>query len=274
MESHDNSRPLAVVTGASSGIGLALAQELAARDYDLVIAAEDGQLHEAAQELRTGGADVTAVTCDLASFDGVEALCSRVDALGRDVDVVAINAGVGVNGPLIETPLEDHLSLVELNVTGAVHLAHRMLPKLVASEGGMLFTSSIAATMPAPYMSTYAASKAFLLSFAEGLRVEMQDRGVTVTALMPGPTDTEFFARADMEDTKLGQAKKDDPRDVARDAVAALADGRGHVVAGSMKNKMQVAAAKMLPPETTAAMHGKLAEPGSASPRSAEPPPE
>jgi uncharacterized protein len=227
-------------------------------------AAEDAAIDDAAAELRRGGSEVTPVACDLSTYEGVEELCARIDALGRDVDAVAINAGVGVNGPFVETALDEHLSLVALNVTGAVHLAHRMLPKLVArGDGGMLFTSSIAATMPAPYMSTYAASKAFLLSFAEALHVEVAERGVNVTALMPGPTDTEFFARADMEDTKLGQTKKDDPREVARDGFDALMRGRDHVVAGSMKNKLQAGAAKVMPARTSAAMHGAMAEPGS-----------
>ncbi|HZX54722.1 MAG TPA: SDR family NAD(P)-dependent oxidoreductase, partial [Ilumatobacteraceae bacterium] len=154
MDSHETSRGLAIVTGASSGIGLALAREFAEHGYDLVIAAEDAGINTAAIELRNCGTDVTSVASDLSTYDGVEELCAHVDALGRDIDAVAINAGVGVNGPFVDTPLDEQLSLVELNVTGAVHLAHRMLPKLLArGEGGMLFTSSIAATMPAPYMS-------------------------------------------------------------------------------------------------------------------------
>ncbi len=127
----------------------------------------------------------------------------------------------------------------------------------------MLFTSSIAATMPGPYASTYNASKSFLLSFAEALRVELQDSGVTVTALMPGPTDTNFFSRAGMEDTKLGQTKKDDPRQVAADGFAALMAGKDHVVAGSTKNKVQAAAAKVMPDKVSALLHGAMSKPGS-----------
>jgi short-subunit dehydrogenase len=130
-------------------------------------------------------------------------------------------------------------------------------------EGGVLFTSSIAATMPGPYQSTYNASKSFLYSFAEALRVELEDTGVTVTALMPGPTETNFFRRADIEDTKLGQSKKDDPREVARDGLEALSAGKDHVVAGSAKNKAQVAAAKVLPNTAMAAIHGRQSKPGS-----------
>jgi uncharacterized protein len=183
---------------------------------------------------------------------------------GTDATAVAINAGIGVSGEFVRTSLLDHLRLVELNVVGAVQLAHRMASQMVErGEGGVLFTSSIAGTMPGPYMSTYNASKAFLLSFSEALRVEMKDSGVTVTALMPGPTDTAFFERAGMEDTKLGQSKKDDPGEVARDGFEALMAGKDHVVAGSTKNKVQAAAAKVLPEKVTAAAHAPMSKPGS-----------
>jgi short-subunit dehydrogenase len=146
-----------------------------------------------------------------------------------------------------------------------VQLARLVLPSMVARrEGGVLFTSSIAGTMPGPYASTYNASKAFLLSFAEALRVELKDSGVRVTALMPGPTDTKFFARAGLEDTKLGRTKKDDPRTVAADGFDALMAGNDHIVAGSIKNKAQAVAAKVMPEKVTAAVHAVLSRPGSA----------
>ena len=157
-----------------------------------------------------------------------------------------------------------HLALIGLNVTGAVHLTGMALPAMVArGRGKVLFTSSIAATMPGPYESTYAASKAFLYSFAQAIRTELKGTGVTVTALMPGPTDTNFFARAGMEDTRLGQSKKDDPADVARDGFEALMAGKDHVVAGSPRNRLQVAAAKVLPDTLAASMHGAMSKPGS-----------
>jgi short-subunit dehydrogenase len=259
-----NGRPLAVVTGASSGIGRELAREFVEHDFDVVVTAEDAGIETAAAALRRPGATITAVRADLADPGGVEQLFRQVGLLNRPVDAVAINAGVGVSGPFIETDLRDHLRLVDLNVTGAVHLAHLLLPGMAArGKGGVLFTSSIAATMPGPYMSTYNASKAFLHSFAEALRYELKDSGVTITSLMPGPTDTDFFARADMEDTKLGQAKKDDPADVARDGFEALMAGKDHVVAGSLKNKVQATAAGVIADKATAALHGSMAKPGS-----------
>ncbi|HEY3831578.1 MAG TPA: SDR family NAD(P)-dependent oxidoreductase [Acidimicrobiia bacterium] len=257
-------RSWALVTGASSGIGLELARQFVEHDFDVVVAAEDDGITQAAAELRREGADVRAVQADLATADGVQRLADEIDGLAAPIDALAINAGVGVSGPFVETRLEDHLNLVDLNVRGAVHLTRLVLPGMVdRGVGRLLFTSSIAATMPGPYASTYNASKSFLLSFAEALRVEVEDAGVTVTALMPGPTDTNFFSRADMEDTKLGQADKDDPRKVAADGYEALMSGKDRVVAGSMKNKVQAAAAKVMPDKVTAAMHGTMSKPGS-----------
>jgi len=264
----DDGQPgLALVTGASSGIGLALAQEFVARGHDVVVAAEDDAITQVPERLRQDGAGmVTAVQADLATRRGVELLLERVRAMPAPLAAAAINAGIGVAGPFIDTDVEDHLRLVDLNVTGAVLLAHGVLRDMAGrGAGAVLFTSSIAATMPGPWEATYNASKSFLLSFAEALRVELDDRGVSITALMPGPTDTNFFARAGLEDTKLGQVKRDDPRDVARDGYEALMRGADHVVAGSMKNKAQAVAGKFMPYERTARVHGDLSEPGSAT---------
>jgi short-subunit dehydrogenase len=256
-------RRLAVVTGASSGIGLELAREFAEHGFALVIASETREIEAAATQLSRDGAEVTAVQVDLATAKGVEELLRSALLVG-DIDALAINAGVGVSGEFARGDLDAHLNLVDLNVRGAVHLARLVLPDMIArGEGGILFTSSIAAVMPGPYMSTYNASKSFLLSFAEALRVEVKDAGITVTALMPGPTDTNFFERAGMEDTRLGQSKKDDPREVARDGFEALTAGKDHVVAGSMKNKVQVAAAKVVPDKLAAAAHAPMSKPGS-----------
>jgi short-subunit dehydrogenase len=257
---------LAVVTGASSGIGLELAKQFAAHGYDLVITAEDDELQTATAELRGAGATVESVRADLADPRGVEELVERIAGTARPVAAAAINAGVGTGGAFVgETGLDDHLTEVDLNVRSSVHLAYRILPPMVQSGAGkVLFTSSIAANTPGPFQAVYNASKAFIKSFAEGLREELRDTGVTVTTLMPGPTDTEFFARAGMEDTKLGQAKKDSPAQVAQEGFEALMAGKDHIVAGSMKNKLQAAAGNVLPDATMAAQHRRMSEPGSA----------
>jgi uncharacterized protein len=257
---------LAVVTGASSGIGLELAKLFAQHGYDLVIVAEDDGINSAAELLRSIGPMVESVQADLATRDGVDALWRRVQSLGRGVDAIAINAGVGVGGPFLETDLEEEINLINLNVTGAVHLSKYVVQHMADRDAGrILFTSSIAAEMPAPFEAVYGASKAFLLSFAQALRNELKDTNVTVTALQPGPTDTNFFARANMEDTKVGADKKDDPADVARDGFDALMAGKDHVVAGSFKNKVQAVMSNVTPDTVTAEMHRKLSEPGSAS---------
>jgi short-subunit dehydrogenase len=262
-------RPLAVVTGASSGIGRELAARFAENGYDLVVAAEDERIDAVARSFAGNGIQAVAVQSDLATFDGVEDLCQAILGTGRVPDALAINAGVGVGGDFArDNELADELRLIGLNVTGAVHLAKRMLPQMIAAgSGGVLFTSSIAATAPGPYHATYAASKAFLLSLAEALRYELRDTGVTVTALMPGPTDTEFFDRAGMQGTKLReQISKDDPAQVAREGFEALMGGKDHVVAASMKNKAQVASSRVLPETAKAATQARMTEPGSGQP--------
>jgi uncharacterized protein len=258
-------RPFAVVTGASSGIGFELARQFLQNGYDVLIAAEDDGITEAAQRLG-GGGRVESVKVDLARYEGVEYLYAKIQAAGRPVDAIALNAGVGVGGGFAETKLEDELNLIALNVTSSVHLAKRVARDMVQRKSGrILFTSSIAAVMPAPFEAVYGASKAFLLSFSEALRNELADVGVTVTALMPGPTETNFFHRAGMDDTKVGQDEKDDPAQVARQGFEALMAGKDKVVAGSVKNRAMAAAAQMLPDPVTAQAHRKLSEPGSGT---------
>lgn len=265
----DNSstKPLAVVTGASSGIGYELAKQFAQNGFDLVVAAEDQRIADAAQAFSGLGAQVDSVQVDLATPDGVEELSRRIKATGRPVAAAAINAGVGVAGDFArQTDLDAELNLVDLNVRSTVHLAKRVVPDMVArGEGRVLFTASEIATSPAPYQAVYGASKAFVYSFAEGLRGELKDSGVTVTALMPSATETEFFERAGAEDTKVGQAKKDDPEQVARQGYEGLMAGEAKVVAGSLKSRIATRVSDLLPDAASAAAHGKVSEPGSGS---------
>jgi short-subunit dehydrogenase len=262
-----NSRPLAVVTGASSGIGLELARQFAEHRFDLIIAGDDDErIARAADTLRNHDVEVQDVTVDLARPEGIETLYRVIQSTGRPVSAIALNAGVGAGGDFArETELEDDLNVIDLNVRSTVYLAKRVLKDMVArGEGRVLFTSSIAATMPGTFNAVYNASKAFVQSFAQAIRSELKDTGVTVTALMPGPTDTNFFHRADMDDTKVGTSKKDDPAEVAREGYEALMAGKDHVVAGSFMNKVQATLAHLVPDTTTAEMHRGQAEPGSA----------
>jgi uncharacterized protein len=256
-------RPLAVVTGASTGIGRALAREFAEHDFDVVIAAEEKAIHETAVELSDLSGTVVPVQVDLATPGGVEDLFGRITETGHPVAALALNAGIGVSGRFDQTTLTSELEVVDLNVRSTVHLAKLVVRDMVAAGSGrVLVTSSIAAVAPVPYNTTYAASKAFVHSFAEGLREELKDTGVTVTSLMPGPTDTDFFARADMGDTRLGQMEdKDDPQEVARNGFDALMAGKASVVAGSFKNRIQAEVATHLPDALAAPIFARMAKP-------------
>lgn len=255
-------QPLAVVTGASSGIGLELARQFAQNGFDLIIVAEDAGILRAAEELRIYGVNVDPYEIDLAHYKGVELLGEKIEATGRALAAIAINAGVGVGGDFAHTSLNAELNMIQLNVISAVHLAKRVIPAMVERrQGRILFTSSIAGTMPGPFYAVYAASKAFIQSFAIAIRDELKDTGVTVTSLMPGATDTNFFRRAHMEDTKAGMAEKDDPAVVAEDGFKALMDGRDHVVAGAFTNALQSTIVKVLPETFTAKMQRRQVEP-------------
>jgi short-subunit dehydrogenase len=278
--------PLAVVTGASRGIGFALARELARRGCDLVIAASSRRVEEAAAELRRfeaepgdgasaashlhasagTGVRVEAVQVDLTTTDGVQRLWERVLALDRAPAIVALNAGCGVGGAFADTDLERDLAVIDLNVRATVQLAKLAVAEMhAAGRGRLLLTSSIAASMPGPFQASYNASKSFVQSFGLALRNELRGSGVSVTVLMPGPTDTGFFARNAMDDTRIASGRKDDPADVARDAVDGLLEGRERVVSASLLTKLQQAGTSVLPDAVTAELVRHMAEPGSAS---------
>ncbi|HEX3683889.1 MAG TPA: SDR family NAD(P)-dependent oxidoreductase [Bryobacteraceae bacterium] len=261
-----SSRSFAVVTGASSGIGYELAKQFAQNGFDLLIAADGDGIHQAARDLEALGAQVEPVQVNLAEHDGTHQLLAAIRGAGREVDAIALNAGVGVSGRFIETDLEDEMNMVRLNVLAVLHIAKYVIKDMVArGRGRVLITSSIAGTMPTPYLAVYGATKAFERSLSQSLREELKDTGVTITALMPGATETNFFHRADAEDTKLGASEKDDPAEVAKDGFEALMAGKDHVVAGSFKNKLQAAAGYALPDPLIAKAHAAMAEPGSAN---------
>jgi short-subunit dehydrogenase len=254
-------RPLGLVTGASSGIGAELAREMVRNGFDLIVVAEDEGILDIAAEL-SDLADVRPVRADLATRAGNDMVVDLLDQQRRPVAAAAINAGIGVHGRLVDTELEDHLRVIALNIVSAVHLGRWIAKDMVKrGEGRILFTSSIASQMPGPFYTTYAASKSFIQSFSLGLREELQDTGVTVTALMPGPTATEFFDRAGMDGTKIAEGLKDDPADVARAGVEAMMAGDAHVVTGSWRNKVQSAAAGVLPDAMAAKVHRTMTEP-------------
>jgi len=253
-----------VVTGASSGIGRELAKQFAAHDFDLVINAEDDAIADVGAELEATGVDVRTVRADLRTAEGVETLYAAVTAVGRPVSAAALNAGVGRGGAFLDTDLDDEIEIIDVNITSTVRLAKRLLRDMAArDEGRVLITSSIASTMPGSFQAVYNASKSFLQSFAQALANELKDTGVTITSLMPGPTETNFFHRADMDDTKVGTSAKDDPAQVAAQGFEALMKGTDKLVAGSVGTKAQGVANKVLPDKLKSAAHRRMAEPGS-----------
>ncbi len=258
-------RPLALVTGASSGIGLELAKQFAEHGYDLVVAAEDDELDAAAETLRAMGAHVSPVRGDLTRYDDRELLVAAVRGTGRPLDAAAINAGVGVGGAFVDTDLDAELGIVALNCGSTVHLAKRVAQDMAArGEGRILFTSSVASQAPQPFQSVYGASKAFVQHLALALREELSDRGVSVTALLPGPTDTEFFDRADLTDTRMGATDaKDDPAQVARQGYEGLVKGEASVFAGSLASKAMGRLSALTPGNVAAKLNRQMTEPGS-----------
>lgn len=255
---------VALVTGASSGIGYSLAQELASRGYELIVCSAGERIESAAEDLRGYGVDVLELEADLATRNGVEELWDWVQSSGHKLDVACLNAGVGLGGLFKDTDLDAELNMLELNCAGTVRLAKYVVRDMAErGSGRILFTSSIAGEMVAPREAVYAATKAFVLSFAHSLRYELEGSGVTVTTLQPGPTDTDFFHRAGMDDTKLGKEGKSDSKaeDVAREGIDALMAGKDHVYSASMKTKLEGMLANVIPGRAKAAMQEKMAKP-------------
>lgn len=254
-------RPLAIVTGASSGIGRDLAVLCAKNGFDLIVAADDPAIEQAAEAFRQAGAAVDTVVADLATLGGVDQLCSKVG--GRPVDALLANAGHGLGGAFLDQDFDRIRHVIDTNITGTVYLIHTVARDMrMREKGRILLTGSVAGFIPGTFSAVYNGTKAFVDSFSFALRAELKDSGVTVTCLMPGPTETEFFERADMTDTKVGQDEKDDPADVARAGFEAMMRGEADVVSG-WKNKVQTTIANVTPAGVLAEQHRRMAEPGS-----------
>ena len=259
-------KPRVLVTGGSSGIGFELARTFAEAGHDVVIAAYDIEKLESAAELlrdRVPEATIETIAADLASEEGIYALHRQLRQNGRGVDVFCANAGVGSGGgDFTETDLGKELELIELNVRGQVQLTKLISRDMVEAGGGrILITSSVAGIMPGPFEAVYAASKAFNRWFGEALRNELAEKGISVTVFMPGPTDTDFFTRAGMDNTPAGQSSKDDPAQVAQQAFDALMADKHAVVTGSLMTRLQGNVAKVMSDPARANMHRKQTEP-------------
>jgi uncharacterized protein len=253
---------LAVVTGASTGIGLELARLCAAEGFDLLIAADEPEIEQVAASLRRFGREVEAVQADLATTEGVDQLYAATK--GRQVDALLANAGRGLGRAFLDQDFGKIRAVIDTNITGTVYLIHKVGNDMRRRNSGrILITGSIAGFIPGSFQAVYNGTKAFLNSFSFALREELKDTNITVTCLMPGATDTSFFERADMMDTAVGIADKDDPADVAKTGVEAMMRGDGDVVSG-LKNKVQSAIANVTPAGMLAKQHRKQAAPGTA----------
>jgi short-subunit dehydrogenase len=261
MDTRD--RPLAIVTGASTGIGLELAKCCAQNGYDLLIAADEPQIEAAAQQLRTSSTSVEALQADLGTPQGVDQLYAAIK--GRPVAALLANAGRGLGHAFLDQNFSDIRRVIDTNVSGTVDLIYRVGKSMRDRRSGrILIVGSIAGFMPGTYQAVYNGTKAFLDSFAFALRAELKDQGVTVTCLMPGATETEFFERADMMDTKVGTEKKMSAAEVAKLGFDAMQRGEADVIAG-WQNKLRAAMAHIMPSGALAEQHRKMAAPGTAA---------
>lgn len=265
MSSMKTNRPLAMVTGASTGIGYELAIRCAKEGFDLLVVADEPEINEAAAQFRNYGVEVEAVEADLATLDGVDEFYEA--ARGRPVDALLANAGHGLGGGFLDQDFDEVQHVIDTNVTGTVYLIQKVGRDMRdRNHGRILITGSIAGFTPGTYNAVYNATKAFIDSFSFALRSELKDVApeVTVTCLMPGATETEFFDRAGMEDTEIGQSKKDDPVEVAKVGFEAMMKGEGDVVSG-FKNKVMSTVANVTSAGVLAEQHKKKAKPSSAN---------
>lgn len=260
----------AIITGASTGIGFELASIAAENGYDLLVVADEPLIEAAATDFKRHGVAVMSLEADLSMLQGVDQLLAATN--GRQVDLLCANAGRGLGHGFLDQEVTDWRRVIDTNITGTLYLLQNVLKDMVARDaagaggGKVLITGSIAGFIPGSFQAVYNGTKAFVDSFADAIRNELKEsKGVTITTLMPGPVETEFFDRADMLDTNVGASEsKSDPADVARDGWEALMRGDAHIVSG-WKNKIQAAAAHVTPAAVLAEQHRKMAEPGSAT---------
>jgi len=245
-------RPLALVTGASAGIGEALAEQFADAGFDLLLVARtESRLAALAERLRVRHHVRTSVLAlDLGTPDAAARVARHVQSENLQVDVLVNNAGFATYGEFHRSDLTSQLQMIQLNVTTLVELTHRLLPAMLErGSGRILNVASTAAFMPGPLMATYYATKAFVLSFGEALAEELRDEGVTVTTLCPGPTETDFQARANLGESQLmsrGIVRVMDARTVARQGAVATLAGQRIVVTG-LVNQIQALSPRFLP---------------------------
>jgi short-subunit dehydrogenase len=240
---------LAVVTGASSGIGEALVRHLAAEGRDLLLVARRGdRLQRIAEEVaKANGIEAGILAVDLEKPEGREAVFAATEGAGRIVSILVNCAGFGLNGPETELPLGRVLGMLQLNVVATAELTHRFLVPMRTRRGGaILNVASTAAFLPMPYFAAYAASKAFILSFTHALHEEARKDGVTVTCLCPGYTKTDFHAVAAMRGAEATPFPEMTPDAVAKIGLEALRKKKAYVVTHPL-DRLWIASGRLVP---------------------------
>ncbi|MES2663427.1 MAG: SDR family NAD(P)-dependent oxidoreductase [Pseudomonadota bacterium] len=263
MKNHNSSSsPLAVITGASQGIGLELAKLFAKNNFNLLIISDTNEIELAAETLRNLGAQVETLKLDLTDMNNVEKVKEKILKMNQPINSLVLNAGLGISGEFVHTDWQQELCCIQLNVISLTYLTKILLPIfLQQGYGRILFTSSILSESPGPYFAIYSASKAFVHSFAGAIRYELKNTEITVTSFQPGATDTEFFDKAELQNSLNGKFPKDDPAQVAEDGFNALMSGKANVIAGSLKSKLIGVGTKVLPNRVMAVVQGKLLNP-------------
>lgn len=262
----ENSQKYALITGATSGIGYELAKLFAKDKYHLVLVARDeAELQQTGAELQANGIQVHTISKDLFRREGAQEIYNEVKSRGIHIDVLVNDAGQGYYGKFQDTDLNKEIDIIELNVISSVTLTKLFLKDMLAkNEGKILNVGSLAGEAPGPYQSVYHGTKAFINSWTAAIRNELKESNITVTALLPGATDTDFFNKADMQDSKILDSKLSKPEDVAKDGYEALMSGDDKIISG-LKNKMQAALANVLPDSMASATMGKQQEPKDKS---------
>lgn len=259
----NTNKKTALVTGASSGFGREIVKLFARDGYNVILVARsEGELHEVAQQLERdfAGCQTLVIPQDLSQSDGAQQLYDAVKQHGWSVHALVNDAGFGEHGLFVDTELERELAMIQLNVTSLVALTKLFMRDMVSrGEGRILQLASTVSFMPVPKLSVYAASKAFVLSFSEAVAYELKDTGVTMTALCPGASDTEFFVRADAEGANVTDTPLSDPAEVAKDGYDAMMKGETRVISGAM-NKLQVYMSNFVPDSLLNAGMSKLME--------------
>ncbi|KQR71180.1 SDR family oxidoreductase [Pedobacter sp. Leaf176] len=259
----ENTKHFALITGATSGIGLELAKLFAKDKFNLVIVARnEADLERTASMLKMEGIEVITFSKDLFLPDAASELYEDLKSQNIQIDVLVNDAGQGVYGKFIETELNRELDIIQLNIASLVTLTKLYVKEMVARNSGkILNVASIAGKAPGPYQAVYHGTKAFVHSFSESVRNEVKDSAVTITSLLPGPTDTDFFNKADMQDSKIVQeGQLADPAGVAKDGYEAMMAGDDMVVSG-MKNKIMVTLGNITPDSMQAEQMAKMQEP-------------